>query len=219
MNRKALILFTRIPVPGKVKTRMMPILSVTECAALQKAMTLDTAHALSTLDRELFIFYSDEGPLQLLSGLPEKARLYPQDGEDLGERMYNALTTVLAFGYDDCLLLGSDVPFLNVQDVNKAGRILEEKDIVFCPSPDGGYWLVGMHTPFRQVFQRQPYGTKSVLNEALACCAVYGLSVGLGPVRRDMDTPEDLTDLLKESDTFQEEGWVMEWLKAWKIKT
>lgn len=218
MSKDALILFTRVPVPGKVKTRMMPFLSGTECAALQKAMTLDVAYSLSTLNQDLFIFYSDEGPVELLDGLPEKVRLYPQDGTDLGERMYNALDRVLAIGYQNCLLLGSDLPFLEAEDVENAGRMLEENDIVFCPSSDGGYWLVGMHTPFRPVFMGQRYGTGSVLANALACCASHGLHAVLGPLRRDLDTPEDLAWLLRaaEVDNSKEKGRVMDWLDAWK---
>jgi len=217
MSKGALILFTRITVPGMVKTRLMPFLSGAECAALQKAMTLDTAHTLSTLDRELFIFYSDEGPVGLLDGLPEKAHLYPQDGADLGERMYNALDTVLALGYKNCLLLGSDLPLLDAEDVEEAGRMLGKNDIVFCPSTDGGYWLVGMRTPFRPVFQGQRYGTGCVLTDAMACCAAHGLRAGLGPVRRDLDTPEDLAWLLAVKAAIpQAKGRVMDWLQAWK---
>lgn len=217
MSKGALILFTRIAVPGRVKTRLMPLLSGAECAALQKAMTLDTAYALATLDRELFIFYSDEGPVELLDELPEKARLCPQKGTGLGARMYNALDTVLTLGYKDCLLLGSDLPLLDPGDVAKAGRILEEKDIVFCPSSDGGYWLVGMHTPFRPVFQGQRYSTGSVLADALASCAAHGLRPGLGPVRRDLDTPEDLTWLLAVKAAHpQLRGRVMDWLQTWQ---
>ncbi len=219
MSKNALILFTRIPVPGRVKTRMVPFLSEMECAALQKAMIFDVAHTLSALESDLFVFYSDEGPVELLDGLPEKARLHPQDGADLGERMYNALDKVLSLGYEKCLLLGSVLPFLNGEDVEKAGRILEENDIVFCPSPDGGYWLVGMHTPFRPVFQRQKYGTGSVLEDALDLCARHGLRVGVGPVWRDLDTPEDLADLLVDKpDHPQKKGRVLDWLQGRKTR-
>lgn len=148
MDRGALILFSRIPVPGRVKTRLMPPLSGAECAALQKAMTLDTAHTLAAMGRDLFLFHSDEGAPALLDGLPRAARLFTQSGADLGERMYNAVAAVLAMGYGDCLLLGSDLPFLTAPDVAEAGRVLEGSDVVLCPSPDGGYWLIGMHRPF-----------------------------------------------------------------------
>lgn len=127
MNKGALILFTRIPVPRKVKTRLMPFLSGAECAALQKAMTLDTAYTLAALNRDLFVYYSDEGADVLLGGLPDEARLCPQFGAELGERMYNALEDVLALGYQNCLLLGSDLPFLTgegfLESYNKTSAI------------------------------------------------------------------------------------------------
>lgn len=219
MDKGAIILFTRIPVPGRVKTRLMPALSGAECAALQRAMTLDTAHTLSALERDLFVCHSDEGPVALLDGLPDRARLLPQSGADLGERMYRALETVLAQGYPDCLLLGSDLPFLGGAEVETAGRVLEENDLVLCPSPDGGYWLVGMRAPFRPLFTGQRYGTGSVLEDALACCAAHGLRVGLGPARRDLDTPEDLDWLVSNrSDPPLPQYRMSHWLRTWSCE-
>lgn len=217
INKDAFILFTRVPVPGRVKTRLMPFLSPGECAALQKAMLFDVANTLSTLKGDLFVFYSDEGPVEMLDGLPKKARLYPQEGGDLGERMYNAIHKVLALGYEKCLLLGSNLPFLRGGDVEKARQILEENDLVLCPSPDGGYWLVGMHTPIPTVFQKQKYGTGSVLADTLELCRKHGFQVGLGPVCRDLDTPEDLKELLAaEIDSPQIKKWVMDWVQYHK---
>ncbi|BDF72552.1 hypothetical protein CE91St41_35340 [Oscillospiraceae bacterium] len=218
MDKRALILFSRLPVPGRVKTRLMPPLSGAECAALQKAMTLDTAHTLAALGRDLFLFHSDEGAPALLDGLPRGARLFPQSGADLGERMYNAVAAVLAMGYGDCLLLGSDLPFLTAPEVAEAGRVLEGSDVVLCPSPDGGYWLIGMRRPFPPIFHGQRYGTGSVLDDALACCAAHGLRAGLGPVRRDLDTPEDLAWFLEELKAHAptDASRTAAWLRAWQ---
>ena len=222
MDKYALIQFSRIPVPGKVKTRLMPPLNGAECAALQKAMTLDTAHTLAAMGRDLFLFHSDEGAPALLDGLPRTARLFPQSGADLGVRMYNALADTLALGYRGCLLLGSDLPFLRAEDVAEAGRILGRSDVVLCPSPDGGYWLVGMRTPFRPLFQGQRYGTGSVLDDAMACCAAHSLRVGLGPARRDLDTPEDLVWFMKDlkahasTDTSRTAAWLRVWSESYQ---
>lgn len=213
MNDTAYILFTRIPVPGRVKSRLLPRLSGEDCATLQKAMTLDTAHALAELPGDLFVFHSDEGPLTLLDGLPKQARCHPQSGTDLGQRMYRALETVLGQGYKSCLLLGSDLPLLMAREVAEAGRALEESDLVLCPSLDGGYWLVGMHTLFRPIFEDQKYGTDSVLNNAVVSCAAHGLKVGFGPARRDLDTPEDLNEILALPELYTASGRTAAWLR------
>ena len=196
MNKIAYLLFTRIPIPGKVKTRLIPQLGGARCAALQKAMTLDAAHTLAQLPGDLFVFHSDEGSTALLDGLPQSARLLPQVGEDLGARMHHAIETVLQMGYISCLLLGSDLPFLSVDEVARPTEILKDHDIVLCPSLDGGYWLIGMHAPFRPVFEGQTYGTGSVFSDAIACCNAHGLHIGVGPTRSDLDTPADLDTLL-----------------------
>lgn len=220
MDKQAYILFTRVPVPHRVKTRLLTFLSGEECAALQSAMTLDTARTLSDLGGDLFVFYSDEGPPQLLGDLPTSARLYPQHGADLGLRMCSAIETVLALEYRSYLLLGSDLPLLRAEDVRIAGDVLTENDVVLCPSPDGGYWLVGMHAPFHPLFQGQHYGTESVLRDAIACCKEHDLRVCLGPVLGDLDTPGDLLQLLDgvASGRAQAGRCVTAWLQDWSLK-
>ena len=54
------ILFSRIPVPGKVKTRLEPALSAEQCAAFQEALIVDTALKLLKLDHTMMFCYADE---------------------------------------------------------------------------------------------------------------------------------------------------------------
>lgn len=56
----ALVLFTRIPVAGRVKTRLLPALSGEDCARLQRAMALDLAERAGALGLPLTVCYSDE---------------------------------------------------------------------------------------------------------------------------------------------------------------
>ena len=51
--RQALILFTRIPVPGKTKTRLMPYFSPKQCAQLHTCFLKDISEQCrNTMDKD-----------------------------------------------------------------------------------------------------------------------------------------------------------------------
>ena len=205
-GRCAVVLFSRIPIPGKTKTRLHPILSPEECAALHEAMALDLAEKLSVLGNPLVLCYSDEWR-GLVDG--EKARdafiermrkaaasaasftAIPQEGGNLGERMSNAMQEMYRQGAGGCILMGSDLPNIMADDIRLAESALSSSDAVFGPSADGGFWLIGLRTPFPKVFEGRHYGTGSVLTEALAVCRAFNLKVALLREAFDVDVPED----------------------------
>lgn len=195
MKKQALILFTRLPEAGRVKTRMMPRLSGEECAELQWAMLEDISSSLSGAEGDLFVFYAPpESPraLKRLRELLGSAEYQQQLGEGLGERMHHAFTHVFKQGYDACLLMGSDIPFVSRWDITAAWQELYGRDVVLGPSEDGGYWLVGLRRPFEPLFVLRSYGHGGVLAEAMAVCEACGLAVGLAATKRDADTWDDL---------------------------
>lgn len=224
----ALVLLTRVPVPGRVKTRLLPALSGAQCAGLQRAMACDAAEALGALGLPVTVRCSDEA-----AGLPDGERLragflaevcacaarsrgargdaptrpdgaalvraLPQEGDGLGARMHGALAAELAAGAPQCLLMGSDLPLVDAGVLRGAlaafgpdGAGGSAADVLLCPSDDGGYWLVGLREPFPELFAGKRYGTGGVLDEALAACRAFGRRAVLGPVARDVDTPDDL---------------------------
>lgn len=202
----SIILFTRVPVPGKTKTRLLPILSPEECATLQEAMTLDLAEKLSELKHPIILCYSDEwcgeeNGVVLRDSFIENVRqacanapsftAVPQCGEGLGERMANAMDDAFKQGAHGCLLMGSDLPDIMRHDIEVAQRALAYSDVVLGPTGDGGYWLIGSRTPFPQVFEDKDYGTANVLTDAVAACRAHGRTVALSRETFDIDVPED----------------------------
>ncbi len=212
----ALVLLTRVPVPGRVKTRLLPSLPPEGCAGLQHAMACDAAAALGTLGLPLTVRWSDEAEglpggtalcgefVDELTACARRAgapsvRSLSQQGAGLGPRMAGALEAELASGAAACLLMGSDLPTVDAATLRAAWDAFEAAgpdgtpaDVLFCPSSDGGYWLVGLRAPFPALFEGRGYGTGRVLDEALSACFAAGRTVALGPVVRDVDTPDDL---------------------------
>lgn len=193
--KNALIIFTRIPIPGKTKTRMMPYLSAQGCAALHTCFLKDIRRECEKTGYDIFVYYVPEGEKHLLvSILGAGKQYYEQEGEGLGIRMFTAIREVLAKGYDTCLLIGTDVPELDAGILTAAAAKLRTKDVVFGPTRDGGYYLVGMKQPYAEVFDSQTYGHGSVLKNTVVHLREKGITAGCVQTLQDMDEPEDLRD-------------------------
>lgn len=195
--KKAVIVFTRVPLPGQTKTRMMPYLSARQCANLHSCFLKDVKNACMDTEADLFVCYTPEGKEGLLYPLlGEEVVYFPQEGEDLGERMCHAIESVLRKGYDACVLIGTDVPEIRAKHLIEAFAVLGiekvAKDVVFGPTVDGGYYLVGMKKPYKEVFEKQTYGRGNVLENTIRRLKDQKFKVGCIEQLQDMDTREDL---------------------------
>ena len=198
-------LFTRVPVPGMVKTRLQSVLPPEQCAELQEALILDTISKLARAGGSLLLFCSDEHEktgeesdmyqaflekARAAAGGPQAIQVFDQRGKGLGQRMSNALKEVLDSGYESCMIIGSDLPYVTVDHVMEAEGLLDAADVVFGPCCDGGYWLVGAKRAFPELFSVSCYGGSTVLAESLAICNQEGRSVAFAQESSDLDTPE-----------------------------
>lgn len=196
--KDAIICFTRVPVPGHTKTRLMPLLAKEQCAELHTAFLYDISEVCGEFGCDTFICFEEGAGWQTLRGIfPYAVSMLPQRGDGLGERMYNAIRSVLAMGYGKCVLIGSDIPEITVAHLQSGFDALESADVTLGPTEDGGYYLVGMKKPNKAVFEKQEYGTDSVYDNAVAAVKEAGLSFAPAMMCRDVDTPQDLMELKK----------------------
>ena len=192
---RAIIVFTRVPLPGKTKTRMMPALSGKECARLHTYFLQDICEACQACREDVYVNYTPEdeqktGILRDIFG--RDAEYFPQQGDTLGQRMYHAIEKVLEKGYKSCILIGTDVPELRAEHMIWAFDLLVEHDIVFGKTKDGGYYLIGMKKPWKEAFGLEQYGVSTVFEETLCRLRSLGVSIGYTAELQDMDTPADL---------------------------
>lgn len=160
------------------------------------AFTLSALGVFAML--ELLIYFEEGAGWQALRGIfPYAVSMLPQRGYGLGERMYNAIRSVLAMGYGKCVLIGSDIPEITAAHLQSGFDALESADVTLGPTEDGGYYLVGMKKPNKAVFEKQEYGTDSVYDNAVAAVKEAGLSFAPAMMCRDVDTPQDLMELKK----------------------
>lgn len=193
MKKRALIIFTRVPAAGQTKTRLMPYFTPKQCERLHICFLKDIAKMCMEVKEDIFICHTPKDEKHVLHDIfDRKAEYFLQSGNDLGERMHGAIEEVLAKGYESCVLMGTDVPEVQKEDIEQAFEILEEKDVVLGPTVDGGYYLVGMKDARKEVFEKQTYGHGSVLDHTIRSLEKSELTVGLGKRQQDMDIREDI---------------------------
>ena len=196
MMKKAIICFTRVPKPGVTKTRLLPILSGEQCAKLHTAFLKDLASVYKNVAADLFVAYTADPEWEKLKEIFSSAKdFFPQEGTDLGEKMYRAIRHVLERGYDKVILTGADLPLMTKTHLESGFAALEGADVTFGPTSDGGYWLVGMKQPRKSVFEQQSYGGATVLENTVGAAKAAGLTVSFAKTCDDVDTPEDLAAL------------------------
>lgn len=198
--KNALILMTRVPIPGKTKTRLEPFLTPEQCAALHTAFMKDIFNTISTLNVDIIVYYTPEryrGTMQSILG--DKVKLVPQGNGGLGERMYQGFSHCLAAGYEKCVLIGSDIPTISAEVLESAFEQLTHKDVVIGPTVDGGYYLIGMKEPVKEVFDNKFYGIQTVYQSTLDSIKNAELTCFEAPVWYDIDTCEDLLFMLDRS--------------------
>jgi uncharacterized protein len=195
-QKRRLILFARLPVAGKVKTRLIPALGAEGTAALHRRLVLRalrTAHALCrSQDVELEIRFAGDNANEMQHWLGDNWRYRPQCEGDLGQRMAGAFADSFREGSSATVVIGSDCPSLTHEILALAFKSLQSNPIVFGPANDGGYYLAGLTRLLPGLFQDIAWGTATVLAHSLEKAARLGNKPGLLQPLDDIDRPKDL---------------------------
>ncbi len=203
--KRAIILFTRVPKPGQTKTGLMPELTQIQSAKLHACFLKDISKECTKTGADIFVCYTPtdkKGKQHLQKILGKDYHYFPQVGEDLGERMYNAVESIFKVGYDACILLNSDVPEVSYKYLNRTFNALDENDVILGRTTDGGFYLVGLQKPIREAFELKHNGNTVVLRETVKNLEQSGYLVGYTNTLSDIDTYEDLVEFRKRAQKF-----------------
>jgi rSAM/selenodomain-associated transferase 1 len=189
-------LFVKPVRPGQVKTRMTPALTMNQAAELYAALLTDTAALLqSGHERWDWVVFASE-PDEVAATWPEKAprpqNTKIQQGEDLGQRMDQALTDLFEMGYSRAMLLGSDHPNVPPAYLDQGFAALHHSDVALGPTSDGGYYTIGLTKSQPALFSGITYSQPTVFSETLGRVRSESLSLHCLPPWYDVDTVEDL---------------------------
>jgi len=188
------IVFARAPVPGRVKTRLAPLLGEQGAARLYAQMverTLSTALAARIGRVELYCSPGIDSPYFRKIEKRFGIRLRAQGRGNLGDRMYRALRR-----HPGAVLIGSDCPALRAADLRAALRALRAgADAVLSPAEDGGYPLIGLRRVSRRLFDGVSWGSGRVLEQTRRRLARLGWRWMELRTLWDVDRPDDVVRL------------------------
>ncbi|MEI7636979.1 MAG: TIGR04282 family arsenosugar biosynthesis glycosyltransferase [Syntrophus sp. (in: bacteria)] len=202
-KERCLIMFVKYPEKGKVKSRLSQYLDEDMVVRLYHGFIEDLLARLSGGDYQFRIAYHPRKRKNDFSkDFGTTFSYLSQTGADLGKKMHNAFKKSFSDGFHRVVIIGSDSPDLPQQIIKEAFHSLEERDAVIGPSYDGGYYLIGFcresFTP--ETFEGIEWGTDSVYKTTMHILAKAGVHVHVLPSWRDIDRPEDIIALIKDSD-------------------
>ncbi|MDP2355067.1 MAG: TIGR04282 family arsenosugar biosynthesis glycosyltransferase [Beijerinckiaceae bacterium] len=191
-------IFTRAPVPGAAKTRLIPALGAQGAAHFHSVLT---RHAVAQA------LASNLGPVELWCA-PDVAHpffaacarefgvaLRAQPQGDLGVKMLGAFEAAPG----PLLLMGSDCPAITPADLTACAHVLENgANVVFLPAEDGGYGLVGAARPIPPIFKGVDWGGPAVMSQTRDKLTALGLTWREPRVVWDVDHPEDYERVMRE---------------------
>jgi rSAM/selenodomain-associated transferase 1 len=196
-----LAIMAKAPRVGAVKTRLCPPLRAPEAAELAGCFLLDAVEQVRTVAgaQPLMAYTPIEARAQFEEAAPGFA-LIPQRGENLGERQLGLIEEIIGRGFQGALVVGTDSPTLPRECLDEAVSLVMAPgvDVVLGPTEDGGYYLIGLRTPCRALFEDMPWGTPAVLARTLERAHRQGLRVACLPTWFDVDTGADLERLRVE---------------------
>lgn len=191
MNKPRLLIMAKRLALGEVKTRLAATIGDRLTLEVYKCLLEHTLALASRSNFDVHVFLTGSGDDDVFQDFG--FRLHEQSAGDLGNRMASAFAKGGLARYDmKTVIIGTDCPDLSLAHLEKALESLDSADVVFGPSQDGGYYLLGMKGRQSMLFQNIPWSTETVLATSVAKLEQANLSFAYLDVLNDIDTLADL---------------------------
>lgn len=195
---RRLVVFTRYPEPGKVKTRLIPVLGADGAADFHRRMA---EHVLAQARRvpnvRVEVRYTGAEGAAMRAWLGGDLAFAPQCEGDLGARMARSFDDAFGQGAGRVVIIGTDTPEITPRILERAFGALSRHDLVIGPATDGGYYLIGLgrrawKKAVPRLFENMAWSTEHVCAETISRAAAERLRVWTLAPLDDVDRPEDL---------------------------
>ncbi|WP_421813034.1 TIGR04282 family arsenosugar biosynthesis glycosyltransferase [Flagellimonas sp.] len=192
MSKNLLLILTRNPELGKCKTRLAAKVGDKSALDIYKFLLDHTVSFTKNLKVEKWVYYSESiWENDIWDNKVYQKKL--QKGKDLGERMMNAFREGFQAGFENIIVIGSDMFHLNQSDLEEAFSKFKDHNYVVGPAEDGGYYLLGMKSIKTELFQNKNWGTDTVLQDTLS--DIKNEKVALMDEKNDVDYYKDIKDV------------------------
>lgn len=190
-------LFAKAPQLGRVKTRMFPHLSESECLQLHWDLLMQVAANAARLPLQDYVVelhitarHADFDALTARYGFAQQLQV----GSDLGARMSHAVSESL-HSNDVVLLLGADCPFVNSDLIQTMSQALRHSEAALVPATDGGYVALMLRAHDASLFSKITWGSDNVAATTISRLQALNWPYSLLGECPDIDRPEDLAQL------------------------
>jgi hypothetical protein len=190
------IVMARYPEAGKAKTRLIPLLGPDGAALLHRQLV---THTLSTVEMlacrrsvHFDVCFTGGSSIDMATMFGRQHVYRSQSTGDLGDRLYAAAAEAFGSGLTKVILIGTDCPLLTSETLSEALDALDHHDVVLGPAVDGGYYLIGMRSLYKPIFEGIAWGGPTVLAETIEACRRIGARFALLTELSDVDVPADL---------------------------
>ncbi len=191
--KNLIIIFTKNPIEGKVKTRLAKTIGAKNAVEIYKLLIEQTQIVTKNLNCEKHVYYAD------FTNLDDSwdNKLYTkkiQIGDDLGHRMENSFKEGFELGFEKIVIIGTDLWDLQKSDIELAFKSLDNSDVCIGPAIDGGYYLLGLKNKIPlNIFKNKEWSTSTVFSDTLN--DIKNLKVSLLNPKNDIDEIDDLLSI------------------------
>lgn len=188
MTKKLIIVFVKNVKLGKVKTRLAKEIGNQAAFDIYSELVRITEKETKNINLDKRIYFSDAIVDKKWKNELKKV----QEGEDLGARMRNAFEDGFKDGYDQIILIGSDLPEINSKHILEGFNSLKTSSVVFGPALDGGYYLIGLSNLNTTIFKNKPWSQSHLLEVTCNELKENNITYSLLESLNDIDTFDDL---------------------------
>jgi len=187
-----ILLFCRYPKLGQVKSRLAAKCGAQPALLLYKKMLTCLLQNLSPLSANIEIHYTGCTAQQAQEEWSLKQR-HQVDGP-LGNKLKSALVNAFERSREPVAFIGADCPFLEPSLFKHVESELKKTDVVIGPATDGGYYLIAMNAPYKELFNGIDWGSEKVCSQTQQIARENNLDVVLLDEKADMDYWDDIPE-------------------------
>lgn len=192
-----IVVFAKAPVPGEVKTRLIPALGAPAATQLHLALTERVLQTALSSGADVVLAGAPDASHAFFASCAAKLSIGVTGqlrAGNLGARMLHTLDNALE-NWLQVVIVGADCPVFTPEHLQQAIDQLARHDVVLTPADDGGYVLIGARRTDATMFDHIDWGTGAVLAQQRARLRAAGLSWHEMETLWDVDRPEDLPRL------------------------
>ncbi len=194
MENRKLLIFTKNPIAGTVKTRISRVKGDDVALEVYQKLLQYTCQISMKVKAERTVFFNDHIESNGIWN-ENHFRKQMQVAGNLGLKMSAAFKNAFLSGCNKAVIIGSDCAEISENDIEQAFQLLDQSDFVIGPAVDGGYYLLGMKKFHKFIFENMPWSQEKLHAATVACISENGFDYRSLDTKSDIDYWEDWVKL------------------------